>query len=176
MRATVAAAAALLIIGAARGGYGERAPVLVDQRGHAFTLAELRGRPLAVTFVSAHCHDVCPLIESQIALAARYERSVRGRLRLLTITLDPERDSHADLVHMARAFDADPAYWLIAGGSVSDVHRVMREFGVVTARGADGYADAHTTFVTIVGSDGRIDGALLPSTHLWQQLSNEENV
>jgi len=174
MRRILAAAAALLIIGAAR-GYGARAPLLVDQRGERFTLAQLRGRPLAVTFVSAHCHDVCPLIEAQIARAAQYERSVHGSLRFLTITLDPERDSHADLVRVARTFDADPAYWLIAGGNVSDVHRVMHEFGVVTARGGDGYADAHSTFVTILRSDGSVNAVLLASARLWQQLVHEEN-
>jgi protein SCO1 len=178
MRSIFAAAVALVLLASAArgGGYGGRVPQLIDQRGHAFTISQLLGRPLAVSFVSAHCSDVCPLVEAQIAQAAHYERSVHGKLLLLTITLDPERDSHADMVRLARKFDADPAYWLIASGTRADVHRVMQAFGVVTARGPDGYADAHTTFITILGSDGRVAGALLPSTQLWQQLLREENV
>ena len=44
-------------------------PKLVDQTGHAFTLGSLRGSPVALTFVSAHCTDACPLINAQFARA-----------------------------------------------------------------------------------------------------------
>jgi protein SCO1 len=164
MRSLFAAAAALLVaIAAARGQQQpERAILLTDQLGRQFTLADLRGRPLLVTFVSAHCDGVCPLIESQIAAAAKRQREEHGNLRFLTITLDPERDTHADLVRIARRFDADPTYWLIAGGDPTSVHRLMTDFGVDVARGRDGYAEAHTTFITVLGSDGRVAGTMLP--------------
>jgi protein SCO1 len=164
MRSLFIAAVALIVTVTAAGGQQQprRAIELTDQLGRRFTLADLRGHPLLVTFISAHCSDVCPLIESQIAAAAARERRERGKRRFLTITLDPERDTHADLVRIARRFDADPSYWLIAGGEPQAVHALMQRFGVQTARGADGYADAHTTFITILGSDGRIAGTMLP--------------
>ena len=164
MRSLFAAAAALLVAVAAARGQQQpgRAIQLTDQLGRRFTLADLRGRPLLVTFVSAHCDGVCPLIESQIAAAAQRQREEHGSLRFLTITLDPERDTHADLVRIARTFDADPAYWLIAGGDPAAVHQLMAEFGVEVGRGRDGYADAHTTFITVLGSDGRVAGTMLP--------------
>ena len=164
MRSLFAAAAALIVAIAAARGQAQpgRAIELIDQLGRRFTLADLRGRPLLVTFVSAHCDGVCPLIESQIAAAAARQREEHGDLRFLTITLDPERDSHADLARIARTFGADPRYWLIAGGDPTSVHRLMAEFGVEVARGADGYADAHTTFITVLGSDGRVAGTMLP--------------
>ncbi len=173
MRVIIAAIALVTLTCATRGGAERDLPQLIDQRGHAFTLAQLQGRPLAVAFVSTHCSDVCPIIESQLSRAAQYERTIHGRLRVLAITLDPERDNHADLVRVARTFDADPEYWLIAGGQIAAVHRVMRAFGVVTARGADGYADAHTTFVTLLDRDGRVTTVFLASSHLWQQLVSE---
>lgn len=164
MRSLFAAAAALLVaIAAARGQQQPGHTIeLTDQLGRRFTVADLRGRPLLVTFVSAHCDGVCPLIESQIAKAAQRQREEHGNLRFLTVTLDPERDTHADLVRIARTFDADPAYWLIAGGDPASVHQLMAEFGVEVSRGRDGYADAHTTFITVLGSDGRVAGTMLP--------------
>jgi protein SCO1 len=177
LRSLLAAAAALILaVAAARGSQQPAHPIeLTDQLGRHFTLADLRGRPLAVAFVSTHCSDVCPIIESQLSRAAKYERSVHGNLRVLAITLDPERDNHADLVRVARTFDADPEYWLIAGGQVAAVHRVMHAFGVVTARGPDGYADEHTTFVTLLDGNGRVSAVFLASSHLWQQLVSEGN-
>jgi protein SCO1/2 len=164
MRRLFAAAAALIVaIAAARGEHaGPRGAELVDQLGRRFTLGDLRGRPLLVTFISAHCDGVCPLIESQFAAAAERQRGEHGNLRFLTITLDPERDTHADLVRIARTFNADPSYWLIAGGEPADVHRLMQAFGVDVSRGRDGYADAHTTFITVLDSGGRVAGTMLP--------------
>lgn len=164
MRSLFAAAAVLLIAVAAARGQQQpaRTIALTDQLGRRFTLADLRGRPLLVTFVSAHCDGVCPLVEAQIAAAAQRQREEHGNLRFLTVTLDPERDTHADLVRIANTFHADPAYWLIAGGDAASVHRLMADFGVEVARGRDGYADAHTTFITVLGSDGRVAGTMLP--------------
>ncbi len=164
MRSLFAAAAALIVaIAAARGEHaGARGAELVDQLGRHFTLDDLRGRPLIVTFISAHCDGVCPLIESQVAAAAERQRREHGSLRFLTISLDPERDTHADMVHIARTFDADPTYWLIADGAPADVRQVMQAFGVDVSRGRDGYADAHTTFLTVLDSGGRVAGTMLP--------------
>ncbi|HTV91244.1 MAG TPA: SCO family protein [Verrucomicrobiae bacterium] len=164
MRSLFAAAAALIVaIAAVRGEHaGARHVELVDQLGRHFTLDDLRGRPLIVTFISAHCDGVCPLVEAQVAAAAQRQRADHGSLRFLTISLDPERDTHADLVRIARRFDADPSYWLIAGGQPDGVHRVMHAFGVDVSRGRDGYADAHTTFMTVLDGNGRVAGTLLP--------------
>jgi protein SCO1 len=164
MRSLFAAAALLIVALAAARGQQPAQPAieLTDQLGRHFTLADLRGRPLLVTFVSAHCHGVCPLVEAEIAAAAQRQREEHGNLRFLTVTLDPERDTHADLVRIARNFDADPAYWLIAGGAPASVHQLMAEFGVEVSRGRDGYADAHTTFITVLDSDGRVAGTMLP--------------
>jgi protein SCO1 len=168
MRSLFAAAAALIVaIAAARGEHaGPRSVELVDQLGRHFTLDDLRGRPLIVTFISAHCDGVCPLIEAQVAAAAQRQRHEHGNLRFLTISLDPERDTHADMVHIARSFDADPTYWLIADGAPAAVHQVMQAFGVEISRGRNGYADAHTTFITVLDSSGRVAGTMLPQGHV----------
>src|SRR5579872_377085 len=91
-------------------------PKLVDQTGHAFTFAALRGTPVAVTFVSAHCSDACPLVDAQFRAAATALERERIPLRLLTITLDPERDSLSDMRRLAKTFSANPRRWIVAGG------------------------------------------------------------
>jgi cytochrome oxidase Cu insertion factor (SCO1/SenC/PrrC family) len=141
-------------------------PQLVDQRGKSFTLDALRGKPLAVTFVSAHCTDACPLINAQFADAARRLARARAGARLVTITLDPEHDSPATMRALAERFDADPRYWLVAGGSTPNVRAVMHAFGVVSIEGKHGYHDEHTTFVYVLDSSGRLAQTILASSAL----------
>lgn len=144
---------------------------LVDQAGHTFALRDLRGTPLVVTFVAAHCVDVCPLVNAQFARAS--ERLRDRHVRLLTITLDPEHDGYTDMRGIARTFDADPHRWIVASGTVANVHRVMSAFGVVAQQGKDGYADVHTTFIYFIDRRGRLYKTDLASTDLADQIVSE---
>jgi protein SCO1 len=164
--ATVAAIAAIALV---RPTASASEPKLIDQSGQYFTLAQLRGRPLVVTFVAAHCTDVCPLVNAQTAQAVALARQSGLNVRFVTITLDPEHDSPATMRELARRFDARTAQWIMASGRLDDVHTVMREFDVVAMQGQSGYADVHTTFVYLVGADGRVRRALLASNDLANQ-------
>jgi protein SCO1/2 len=139
-------------------------PQLIDQRGQRFTLSSLRGEPLIVTFVSAHCTDACPLINAQFAEAAQGIEHDRLAGRLLTITLDPEHDSPQTMRELARRFNADPRHWIVAGGSRSDVHAVMRAFGVISIEGKHYSDDRHTTFIYALSPQGNLAQTLLAST------------
>lgn len=147
-----------------------RMPKLIDQNGHAFTFADLRGTPLIVTFIAAHCTDACPLINAQFAQAAQRFAQSNARVRLLTITLDPEHDSLRNMREIALRFHADPHRWILADGSLADVHSVMAAFGVEAQRGRKGYADVHTTFVYYIDGRGVLRKTILASTALTDQL------
>jgi len=150
-----------------------QAPQLVDQAGHVFSFKSLAGTPLIVTFVAAHCTDACPLVNAQFAQAARQLASERRKIRLLTITLDPEHDPPQTMRLLAQTFGADPRIWIVASGSIPNVHRVMRMFGVVARRGRKGYADVHTTFVYFIDAHGTLRKTILASTDLSTQLIAE---
>ena len=144
---------------------------VVDQRGRAITLEALRGAPVVVTFISAHCSDACPIINAEIALAAH--ASFASSTHYLSITLDPERDKRADMQRLARVFEANPAQWTFASGDLGAIHALMKRFGIVAVRGRDGYAEAHTTLVYILDRNGRLVATLLPSTNLPPSIASE---
>ena len=146
-------------------------PKLIDQTGHAFTFDSLRGSAVALTFVSAHCSDACPLIDAEFAAADAALKKSHTGVRLLTITLDPERDSLGDLRKLAHTFSADPRTWIVAGGTRKDVHEVMNAFGVIAQRGPDGYEDAHSTEVFVIDARGVLRATLLPSRNLPEQIT-----
>ena len=145
-------------------------PRLVDQNGRSFTLASLRGQPVVVTFISAHCTDACPLIDAQFSDAARRIQAQRLKTKLVTVTLDPQNDSPRTMRALATRFEANPKYWLLAGGSVRDVESVMREFGVVSQKGRDGYRDEHTTFVYFIDENGKLGRTMLASSNLSDSI------
>jgi cytochrome oxidase Cu insertion factor (SCO1/SenC/PrrC family) len=143
---------------------------LVDQRGRAFAYESLRGSTTVLTFVSAHCTDACPIEEAELArCVAAFDGSPLA-VRFLTVTLDPERDHASDMTRLARAFDADPARWIFASGSIDDVHRLMRSFHVAARRDARGYASAHTSFVYVLDDRLHLRRVLLSSSELQAQL------
>jgi cytochrome oxidase Cu insertion factor (SCO1/SenC/PrrC family) len=147
-----------------------REPHLIDQNGHPFTLGSLRGKPFVVTFVSAHCTDACPLINGQFSDAARRIQAQHLKAKLVTITLDPQNDSPRTMRELATRFEANPRYWLLAGGSVRDVEAVMREFGVISQKGRDGYREEHTTFVYFFNPDGKLGQTMLASSNLSDSI------
>lgn len=149
-------------------------PQLVDQAGRHFAFDSLRGTPLVVAFVAAHCTDACPLVNAQLAQAASQLRARHSKVRMLTVTLDPEHDPPAVMRDMARRFDADPRTWIFASGSIAGVHRVMNAFGVVAQQGPHGYAETHSTFVYLVDARGRVRDRLLASTVLASDIVERE--
>jgi protein SCO1/2 len=169
-RIRASAFAILAAFALAQPAYAAGLPQLVDQNGRAFTFQTLKGTPLIVTFIAAHCTDACPLINAQFAQAAARFEQTHAHVRLLTITLDPEHDSLRDMRDIAHRFNADPRTWIVAGGSPRNVHAVMSAFGVVAQRGREGYADVHTTFVYYIDSRGNLRKTMLASTALTQQL------
>lgn len=148
-------------------------PVLRDQTGHAFTLSALRGTPLVLTFISAHCLDECPLINAQFTAAQRGMRASHLHVRLVTLTLDPEHDSLRDMQRIAHTFDADPRYWTVGAGSIPNIHALMRSFHVTAERGNRQYDDIHTTFVYLIDKRGNLVKTMLASTNFPADLFAE---
>jgi cytochrome oxidase Cu insertion factor (SCO1/SenC/PrrC family) len=150
---------------AARGPDPSTIP-LVDQNGASFTLRELRGRPVLVTFVATRCSDACPIANAAFQGLAHDLAQRRLDALLLTVTLDPQFDTPFVLAHTARALGALPARWRFASGRVADVERLLAAFGVVVSPDAHGIPEAHSTFVYALGRDGTLSRTLLLSTAL----------
>jgi protein SCO1/2 len=170
LRRILAGAFAVLTFALAHPVFAAQLPRLIDQNGQPFTFADLRGAPIIVTFISAHCTDACPLVNAQFGQAAQDMARRHIHARLLTITLDPEKDSLSDMRTIARRFQADRRVWIVAGGSRRDVHAVMAAFGVVARRGRKGYAEVHSTFVYLIDSQGALKKTMLASTALTDQI------
>ena len=144
----------------------ERSISLVDQSGAPFHLADLRGRRTLVTFVATRCTDVCPIANVMFRRIERRLQRDRADVRLLTLTLDPEYDTPFVMAHVARELSAEPHEWTFASGRPSDMHRIMRAFGVAAEQRASGAPEVHSTFVYVLDENVRLARTLLLSTGL----------
>jgi protein SCO1 len=139
---------------------------LVDQRGAVFRLADLRGRPVVITFVATRCTDACPIADAEFSRLAGRLRHDGVHATLLTVTLDPAFDSPFVMARAAHRYDADPKTWRFVSGTARDVRAVMASFGVVATPGRDGIPEVHSSFVYVLDSHVRLARTLLLSSNL----------
>ena len=77
---------------------------LTDQNGRAFHLADLRGQPVLISMFYSSCQMVCPMIFETIhATLAKGGKPAQDGVRVVMITVDPERDTPAALTSSASA-------------------------------------------------------------------------
>lgn len=101
---------------------------LVDQTGAQLSNEDLRGSIALYNFTYADCADTCPqtspvMAEVQ-ALTADLETG-NIPIRLVTMTIDPERDTAARLADYAARFEADPETWHFVTGSPVQLKSVI---------------------------------------------------
>jgi protein SCO1 len=127
---------------------------LTTADGGRLSLADLRGRVVAVTFIYATCADTCPLLTAKLTgLQQRLGSDFGRRVHFVSITVDPERDTPDALRHYARAHGADPAGWAFLTGSPTEIQDVARRYRVVARKTARGDVD-HTFLTSIIDPRG----------------------
>jgi protein SCO1 len=78
---------------------------LTDHTGAKRTLADYRGKVVAIFFGFTQCPDVCPTTLNDLAQVKKRLGKDGERLQVIFITVDPERDSQAVLERYVPAFD-----------------------------------------------------------------------
>jgi protein SCO1 len=127
---------------------------LTTQDGARFSLHDLRGKVVALTFIYASCADTCPLLTAKMAaLQTRLGADFGPRVFFVSITVDPERDTPSALKHYARGHGADLRGWAFLTGAPAEIQEVAKRYGVYYKKSARGEVD-HTFLTSLVDSRG----------------------
>ena len=130
---------------------------LVDEHGASRSLADYRGKVVVLFFGYTHCPDVCPATLAQLAQARRMLGQDAGRVQVLFVTLDPQRDTPALLARYTRAFD--PTFVGLTG-TEQQIQVAAREFKVffdkVPGAQPDSYSFDHSSGSFVFDPKGRI--------------------
>jgi protein SCO1/2 len=143
---------------------GEIVPdvALIDQNDQRKSFNDWRGSLTLITFIYTRCPlpDFCPLMDQNFAAlqrAAAKDPKLTGRVKLLSISFDPEFDTPAVLAAHAARLKADPAMWTFATADRVTIDRIAGKFGVNVVRTpADAAQITHTLRTTLIDGDGRI--------------------
>lgn len=140
---------------------------LVDQHGRPFGSADLAGRAAVVSFVYTSCPDTCPLLTATLAQVQeqlRRENLLGTRVQLVSITVDPRRDTPPVLAEYAGRFRADPDAWRFLSGEPEAIYEVLEGFKLNTrdvARAAAGLdVIPHSNRFAVVDPAGRVRALL----------------
>jgi protein SCO1/2 len=129
---------------------------LTTADGAPLSLADLRGKVVAVTFIYATCTDTCPLLTSKlVGLGRRLGKTDGAQVAFVAITVDPERDTPEVLSHYAQAHGANVPGWAFLTGTPAQVQDVTRRFGVFARKTSRGDVD-HTFLTSLVDRKGAL--------------------
>jgi protein SCO1/2 len=127
---------------------------LTGTDGGRLSLGDLRGKVVAVTFIYATCTDTCPLLTAKMAgMQKRLGPDFGSKVRFVSITVDPERDTPSILAQYARNHGADPAGWAFLTGTPAEIRDVGRRYGIFAKKTERGDVD-HTFLTSIVDQRG----------------------
>jgi protein SCO1/2 len=137
---------------------------LTDQNGKPFTDADLRGKWNLVFFGYTHCPDTCPTTLNEIALAMDKLGKKRDQVRVVFISVDPERDTPPVLKSYVESFDA-PITAL--SGTADEVKQAAADYRVYYAkhkRADGGYDMDHSAVIYVMDPQGRFTATFTPDT------------
>src|SRR5947209_3104215 len=147
--------------GASRLAVIRKAPdfTLTDQDGRTVRSADLRGKVVVVSFVFTTCNGTCPATThrmSALAQALKEQGLFKGdAVRLLSITLDPARDTPEALRRYMRLYDAEAAHWGFLTGPRERVEKVIAAWGMWARPAAGGQLD-HASRVFLIDARWRL--------------------
>jgi len=132
---------------------------LTTQEGETLRLAGLKGKVVLVSFIFTTCNGTCPATthrmgQLQEALKA-HGLGKDGGVQLLSVTLDPERDTPRALRAYMQLYDVDPANWTFLTGSPDEVKKMLTAWGMWARPAANGQLD-HPSRIFLVDPRGRI--------------------
>lgn len=132
---------------------------LTDDSGSQWTLADQRGKIVALFFGYTHCPDTCPLTLAKLTEAVRRQGPAASNFEIAFVTVDPARDTPAALHRYVAKFPAAHIVGLTGSpdriAAVERAYRVWAQKIPGTHHGGSSYDDAHSSVTYIIDREGR---------------------
>ena len=130
---------------------------LTDHTGKARTMADFRGKAVALFFGFTHCPDVCPTTLSEMKQAMPLLGKDSDKLQVLFVTIDPKRDTPALLSQYVPSFN--PTFLGLYGDATATA-KVAKDFKIiyreVPGKTPDSYTMDHSAGTLVFDPQGRL--------------------
>jgi cytochrome oxidase Cu insertion factor (SCO1/SenC/PrrC family) len=130
---------------------------LTDQHGDVVTEQDFAGRYMLIYFGYTYCPDFCPMSLDNMSRALDLLPPEQAEQVVpVLITIDPERDTVAQLAEYAPLFHPR----LVAlTGSLEQITQAAKAYRVYFSKAGNGDSDTylmdHSTFIYLMGPDGK---------------------
>jgi protein SCO1/2 len=99
---------------------------MVDQQGRAFGSEDLKGQVYIANFFFTRCASVCPKLMHQTrTLQDRFAREHEEGIHLVSISVDPDNDTPANLASYAEQIGVDSRRWALLSGEKDRLKQVL---------------------------------------------------
>lgn len=117
---------------------GQKVPdfTLTNQHSQQVSLSNFKGKVVLVTFLYTQCPypEKCPMLAQKLnklrELLDQVE-SAKGQFQVLSITLDPKRDTPEALKKYAQGQDENATNWTFLTGKPGEINKIASMFGVI---------------------------------------------
>lgn len=137
---------------------------LLERNNQPLRLKDLQGKVWIADFIYTNCPDICLLLSAQMAEFQK-DLSQEQDIRLVSISVDPERDTPEALSQYAQHYEANPNRWFFLTGEKQTIYRLAQEgfrLSVVEIapekRDATGASHVHGSRFVLVDRKGQIRG------------------
>jgi len=134
---------------------------LTERDGQKRSLADLQGEVWLADFFFSTCPGPCPILSSRMAELAQAVKRTKGKVRIVSITVDPATDTPERLRAYAQQYGAGANWWFLTG-PLSEIYRLAREgFKLVVEENPSASVPQsgkmlHSTKVALVDGRGQV--------------------
>jgi protein SCO1/2 len=122
--------------------------------GKSLTLASLRGKTIALTFLFTRCPDVCPLTAGQFRAAQRSLGDDASKVEFVAVSVDPEGDTPQAVREFSELHDLrDGWHYLI--GPRAQLEGVWSLYGIGAFPSSGARAVEHNDAIYLIDARGR---------------------
>jgi len=133
---------------------------LMDENSKVFGSKDLKGKPYLVNFHFTSCPTICKDIMRKTQRIQKRIRGLGQKVQIISITVDPDRDTPQKLFEHARSLRANPFVWKFLTGSKEKIKSLVVD-GFKSAMGdkelgENLYDITHSSKVFLVDAEGEI--------------------
>lgn len=124
-----------------------------SQKDQSMSLTALRGRIRVVTMGFTFCPYACPRIVGDLQRIEAALGADADKVGFVFISIDPKRDTPAQLQEFAQARKLDPKRWLLLRGEADRIQEVAVRLGFKYQPVEEDFA--HSNLIAILDAEGR---------------------
>jgi len=129
---------------------------LTDDKSHALSLDDFRGKPLVLSLIYTSCYQICPMTIRHLAKVVDKARAALGEdsFNVAVLGFDAYNDSPQAMIHFARKQGIDNRGWQLLSASPDTIQALSKELGFKFYSSPNGFD--HITQATVIDAEGRV--------------------